>query len=64
MIKNVMKKHLQNAINKTNTGSVSGQITNTETTYFKLSFKEMFSKVTQNKTEKLFNAKLTSFHQQ
>ena len=39
----VMKKYLQNAINKTNTGHVSGEIPNTETRYLKLPFIGMYS---------------------
>ena len=53
MIVNVIKKYLQNAITKTNAESVSGEIPNIETRYFKLSFIGMYSKVTQNKIEKL-----------
>ena len=53
MIGNVMKKYRQNAINQTNTGSVSGEISNIETRYFKLTFIGMYSKATQNKIEKL-----------
>ena len=53
MIFNVIKKYLQNAITKTNTESVSGEIPNIETRYFKLSFIGMYSIVTQNKIEKL-----------
>ena len=53
MIDNVIKKYLQNAINKTNTGSVSGEIPNIETGYFKLPFIGMYSEITQNKIEKL-----------
>ena len=46
-------KKLKNAINKTNDESLSGEIPNIETRYFKLHFIGMFSKVTQNKSEKL-----------
>ena len=53
MIDNVIKKYLQNAINKTNTGSMSVEMPNIETRYFKLPFIGMYSKVTQNKIEKL-----------
>ena len=53
MIDNVIKKYPQNAINKTNTGSVSGEIVNIKTRYFKLTFIGMYSKVIQNKIEKL-----------
>ena len=35
MIDNVIKKHLQNAINKTNTGSMPVEMPNIETRYFK-----------------------------
>ena len=48
----VMKKYLQNAINKTNTERLSGEIPITETRYFKLPFIGMYSTVTQNKVEK------------
>ena len=53
MIDNVIKKYLQNAINKTNTRSMSVDMPNIETRYFKLPFLGMYSKVTQNKIEKL-----------
>ena len=53
VIGNVIKKYLQNAINKTNTGSMSGKIPNIKTRYFKLPSIEMYSEVTQNKIEKL-----------
>ena len=49
MIDNVIKKYLQNAINKTNTGSISVKMPNIERRYFKLPFTIMYSKVTQNK---------------
>ena len=51
MIDNAIKKYLQNAFNKANIGSVSGEILNIER-YFKLPFIGMYSKVTQNKIEK------------
>ena len=54
MIDNVIKKYLQNAINKTNTGSMSVEMPNIERRYFKLPFIGMYSKVTQNKIEKLY----------
>ena len=47
MINDVIKKYLQNAINKTNTGSMPVEIPNIETRYFKLPFIGMYSKVTQ-----------------
>ena len=50
---NVIKKYLQNAINKANTGSMSVKMPNIERRYFKLPFIGMYSKVTQNKIEKL-----------
>ena len=53
MIYNVIKKYLQNAINKTNTGSTSVEMPNIERRYFKLPFLGMYSKVTKNKIEKL-----------
>ena len=53
MIDNVIKKYLQNAINKTNTGSMPVEMPNIETRYFKLSFIGMYSKVTQSKIKKL-----------
>ena len=53
MIDNVIKKYLQNAINKTITGSMPVEMPNIETRYFKLPFIGMYSKVTQNKTGKL-----------
>ena len=55
MIDNVIKKYLQNAVNKTNTGSMPVEMPNIETRYFKLPFIGMYSKVTQNKIEKLCN---------
>ena len=54
MIDNVIKKYLQSPINKTNAGSVSGEIPNIETIYFKLPFIGMYSKVTQNKIENIY----------
>ena len=53
MIDNVIKKFLQNAINKTNTGSMPVEMANIETRYFKLPFIGMYFKVIQNKTERL-----------
>ena len=53
MIDNVIKKYLQNAVNKTNTGSMPIEMPNIETRYFKLPFTGMYSKVSQNKIEKL-----------
>ena len=53
MIDNVIKKYLQNAINKMNTGSMPVEMPNIETRHFKLSFIGMYSKVTQKKIEKL-----------
>ena len=55
MIDNVIKKYLQNAVNNTNTGSMPVEMPNIETRYFKLPFIGMYSKVTQNKIEKLCN---------
>ena len=52
MIDNVIKKYLQNAVNKTNTGSMADEMPNIETRYFKLPFIGMYSKVTQNKMER------------
>ena len=49
MIDDTIKKYLQNAINKTNTGSVLGKIPNIETIYFKLPFIAMYSEISQNK---------------
>ena len=48
---NIIKKYLQNAINKTNIESVSGEIPNIEKRYFKLSFIGMYCKLTQKKIE-------------
>ena len=42
----VIKKYLQNAINKTNIGSMPVEMSNIETRYFKLPFIGMYSKVT------------------
>ena len=53
MIDNVIKKYLQNAVNKANTGSMPVEMPNIETRYFKLPFIGMYSKATQNKIEKL-----------
>ena len=53
MIDNVIKKYIQNDVNKTNTGSMPVEMSNIETRYFKLPFIGMYSKVTQNKIEKL-----------
>ena len=47
MINNVIKKYLQNVINKTNTESMPVEMPNIETRYFKLPFIGMYSKVTQ-----------------
>ena len=52
MIDNVIKKYLQNAVNKTNTGSMPVEMGNIETRYFKLPFIGTYSKVIQNKIEK------------
>ena len=59
MIDNVIKKYLQNAVNKTNTGSMPVEMPNIETRYFKLPFIGMYSKVLQNKIEK--KARLKNF---
>ena len=53
MIDNVIKKYLQNVFNNTNTGSIPVEMPNIKTRYFKLPFIGMYSKVTQNKIEKL-----------
>ena len=45
-------KNLKQVLLKTNTGSVSGEIPNIETRYFKLPFIGMYSEVTQNKIAK------------
>ena len=69
MIDDVINKYLQNVINKTNTGSIPAKMPNIEIRYFKRLFIGMYSKVTQNKMEKLCkrfckNAKIkTSFDQ-
>ena len=55
MIDNRIKKYLQKAINQANTGSMPVVMPNIETRYFKLPFIGMYSKVTQNKIEKLCN---------
>ena len=52
MTDNVIKKYLQNPINKTITGSMAVEMLNIETRYFRLPFIGMYSKVTQNKIEK------------
>ena len=44
MIDNVIKKYIQNVINKTNTGSMSVEMPNIEMRYFKLPFIGMYSK--------------------
>ena len=54
MIDNAIKKYLQNAMNKTNTGSMSVEMPNIERRHFKLPFIGMYSKMTQNKIEKLY----------
>ena len=54
MIDNVIKKYLQNAISKMNSGSMSVEMPNIER-YFKLPFIRMYSKVTQSKIENLCN---------
>ena len=51
---NVIKKYLQNAVNKTNTGSMLVEMPNIEARYCQLPFIGMYSKVTQNKIEKLY----------
>ena len=53
MIDNVIKKYIQNAINKANTGGMPVEMPNIETRYFKLPFTGMYSKVTENKIEKI-----------
>ena len=53
MVDNVIKKYVQNAINKTNTGSMSVEMPNIERRYFKLSLIAMYSKVKQNEIENL-----------
>ena len=55
MIDNVIKKYLQNAVNKTNKRSMPVEMPNIETKYFKLPFIGMYSKVIQNKIEKKQN---------
>ena len=50
---NVIKKYLQNAISKTNTGSISVEMPNIETRYFKLRYIGMYSKLIQDKIQKL-----------
>ena len=51
MIYNVIKKYLQNAIYKTNTGSMPVEVPNIEIRYLKLPFMCMYSDITQNKIE-------------
>ena len=58
MIDNVTKKYLQNAINQTNTGSMSVEMPSIETRCIKLPFIGMYSKVTQNKVQKKTFAKI------
>ena len=53
MIDNIIKKYLQNAINKKNKGSMPVEMPNIETRYFKRPFIGMYSKVTKSKIEKL-----------
>ena len=53
MIDNVTKKYLQSDVNKTNAGSMPVEMPKIETRYFKLPFIGMYSKVTQNKIERL-----------
>ena len=53
MIVNVITRYHQNAINKTNTGSMQDEMPNVETIYFKLPFIGIYSEVTQNKIKKL-----------
>ena len=55
MVDNVIKKYLQNAMNKANTGSMPVDMPNIETRYFKPPFTGMYSKVMQNKIEQLCN---------
>ena len=52
MVDNVIKKYLQNVINNSKKGSMPVEMSNIETRYFKVPFTGMYSKVTQNKTEK------------
>ena len=47
MIDNVIKKYIQNAINKTNTESMPVEIPKIEVRYFKLPFIDLYSEVTQ-----------------
>ena len=47
MIDNVIKKYIQNAINKTNTESMPVEIPKIEVRYFKLPFIGLYSEVTQ-----------------
>ena len=53
MIYNVIKKYLQNAIYKTNTGSMPVEVPNIEIRYLKLPFMCMYFDITQNKIEKI-----------
>ena len=53
MIDNVIKKYIQNAINKTNTGSMPVEVPHIEIRYLKLPFMCMYSDITQNKIEKI-----------
>ena len=55
MIDNVIKKYLQNTVNKTNTRSMPVEMPNIATRYFKLPFIEMYSKMIQNKIERKQN---------
>ena len=47
MIDNVIKKYIQNAINKTNTESMPVEIPKIEVRYFKLPFIGLYFEVTQ-----------------
>ena len=53
MIDKVIKTYLQNTVNKMNTGSMPVEMPHIETSYFKLPFIGMYSKVIQSKIEKL-----------
>ena len=53
MIDSVIKKYLQNVINETNTRTMPVEMYNIETRHFKLPSIGMYSKVLQNKIEKL-----------
>ena len=48
MIVNVITRYHQNAINKTNTGSMQDEMPNVETIYFKLPFIGIYSDTKQN----------------